>query len=152
MDLIELLQNKEDEIVDQALDSMMGSQLRHYEKVEPAKRRERLKTLYDVTLKCIVTMSMMPMVNYADKIAQQRFWSGYSLQEVQTTFNVLEESIWNRILAEMQPSESAKAVMLLNNPLRVGKDMIAEKYLSLLSESHSASLDAPADLTAGEIE
>ena len=84
MDLIELLQKKEADIVDEATDSVIGSHLRHYVNADPVQIRERLKTLCDLTLECLVTKSDMPMTKYAEKIACQRFSSGFSLREVQT--------------------------------------------------------------------
>ena len=152
MDLIELLRKKETDIVDEATDSVIGSHLRHYGDANPAQTRERLKTLCDLILECLVTKSEMPMVKYAEKIAQQRFWSGFSLREVQTAFNVLEESIWSQILNEMQPNEYADAVTLVNTPLRVGKESIAAVYLSFLSKSKMRPSDFPAALEEREIE
>lgn len=140
MDIIELLKKKEADIVDEATDSVIGSHLRHYMNANPAQTRERLKTLCDLTLECLVTKSVMPMTKYAEKIARQRFSSGFSLREVQTAFNVLEESIWSQILNEMQPNEYADAVTLISTPLRVGKESIAEVYFSFLSKSKIRSL------------
>jgi hypothetical protein len=41
-------------------------------------------------------LRMTPMLNYAENIAQQRFFWGFSLREVQTAFSQLKESIWGR--------------------------------------------------------
>jgi hypothetical protein len=150
MDVIELLSKKESEIVDQATDAIIGSNLRHYENADPAQTRERVKTLCDLTLECMVGKSTMPMIKYADKIAQQRFVSGFSLREVQTAFNVLEESIWDRILNEMQPVEYESAVTLVNTPLRIGKESIARMYLSFISKNKVPSLDILDDLIQTE--
>ena len=147
MDAIELLRKKSSEIVDEATDSVIGSHLRHYEHANPAQTRERLKTLCDLTLECLVTKSVTPMIKYAEKIAEQRFSSGFSLREVQTAFNVLEESIWSQILNEMQPNEYADAVRLVDTPLRIGKESIARMYFSFVSKRKIQPLNLPADLT-----
>ena len=134
MDVVELLRKKETDIVDEATDAVIGSHLRHYENADPAQTRERLKTLCDLTVECLVMKSTTPMIKYAEKIAQQRFSSGFSLREVQTAFNVLEESIWSQILNEMQPNEYADAVTLVDTPLRTGKESIARMYFSFVSK------------------
>jgi hypothetical protein len=141
MEIIELLRKKESEIVDQATDAIIGSNLRHYENADPAQTRERVKVLCDLTLECLVRKSTMPMIKYADKIAQQRFVSGFSLREVQTAFNVLEESIWDQILKEMQPVEYENAVTIVSTPLRIGKESVARMYFSYISENKVPSLD-----------
>ena len=151
MDLIELLSKKGSEIVDKATDAIIGSHLRHYENADPTQTRERVKTLFDLTLECLVQKSAMPMIKYAEKIAQQRFVSGFSLREVQTAFNVLEESIWDQILNEMQPVEYADAVTLVNTPLRIGKESIARMYFSFVSKSKVPSLEILDDLIRTEI-
>jgi hypothetical protein len=141
MEIIELLRKKGSEIVNQATDAIIGSNLRHYENADPAQTRERVKVLCDLTLECLVRKNTMPMINYADKIAQQRFVSGFSLREVQTAFNVLEESIWDQILKEMQPVEYENAVTIVSTPLRIGKEAIARMYFSFISERKVPSLD-----------
>lgn len=151
VDVIELLRKKGSDIVDEATDSIMGSHLRHYEDADPARTRERLKTLFDLTLECIETKSGTPMIRYAEKIAQQRFSSGFSLREVQTAFNLLEESIWGQILEKMQPNEYADAVALVNTALRIGKESIARIYFSLISKKKVPSLDLTNKFTGIDI-
>ena len=151
MDAIELLREKGGEIVDKATDAITGRHLGHYENAKPAQTRERFETLCGLTLECLVTKSAIPMIKYAEKIAQQRFSSGFSLREVQTAFNVLEESIWDKILGEMQPNEYADAVALVNTVLRIGKESVARTYFSFVSKSKVPSLDLKAHFTGTEI-
>lgn len=151
MDITELLRKKESDIMDEATDSIIGSHLRHYENADPARTRERLKALFDLTLECIVTKSVTPMIKYAEKIAQQRFSSGFSLREVQTAFNLLEESIWGQILEQMQPNEYADAVGLVNTALRIGKESVARTYFALISKKRVQSLDRMAHFSGTEI-
>jgi len=134
MDAIELLRKKGGEIVDEATDTILGSHLRHYENADPAQTRARLNSLCDLTLECLVTRSVTPAIKYAETVARQRFSSGFSLREVQTACNVLEETIWRHILDEMKPNEYADAVMQVDTPLRIGKESIARMYFSFLSE------------------
>ena len=144
MDVIELLEKKAGEIVDVATDAVMGAHLRHYESVHPEQTRQRLEALCDITLGCLKTKSAAPMIKYAEKIAGQRFTSGFSLSEVQRAFNVLEESIWSQILDQMKPDEYATAVALVSTALRIGKESVARIYFSLISRTNVPSLDIKA--------
>ncbi len=150
MDATELLRKRGSEIVDKATDTITGAQLRHYEIANPAQTRERFQSLCDLTLECLLTRNAGPMIRYARKIAEQRFSSGFSLREVQTAFNVLEESIWDQILNEMQPNEYAEAVALVNTVLRIGKESVARTYFSFVSKSKVPSLDLTADFSGTE--
>ncbi len=151
MNVTELLRKNENDIVNEATVSIVGSHLRHYENINTEQLRERLKTLFDLTLECIVTKSGTPMIKYAECMAQQRFTSGFSLREVQTAFNLLEESIWDQILEQMQPNEYADAVGLVNTALRIGKESVARIYFSLVSNRKVISLDLMSHFTGIEI-
>jgi hypothetical protein len=63
------------------------------------------------------------------------FESGFDLWEVQTAFNVLEETIWRCILNEMQPEEYAEALGLVSTVLGTGKDTLARTYVTLASKT-----------------
>ncbi len=141
MNLVELLRKSAGEILDEATDSVIAAHLRHYENADPERTRERLKALLDLTLECIETRNLTPMLKYAENIAQQRFFSGFSLREVQTVFNLLEESIWAQILDQMQPRRYAEAVGLVNTVLRTGKESVARIYFSHISREKVESLD-----------
>ncbi len=151
MDVIELLRKKGGEITDQAIEAVAGARLPHYEKADPAQTRDRLKTLFDLTLECLVTKSVVPMMKHAEKIAEQRFSSAFTLRELQTAFNVLEESICGHILNEMQPNDYAAAVALISTVLRVGKESVLRTYLSHVSKSKVLSLDMLNDFAGTDV-
>ena len=141
MNVIELIKNNASEIVTEAASAIERAHLPHYGLAGTGQARQRLQTLCDLTLECLQTQSTAPMSRYAEKIAGERFFSGYTLREVQTAFNLLEESIWSQILDKLPVDELATAVTMVNAPLRAGKDEVAHKYFSLLSKPKVPSLD-----------
>ncbi|MBZ5496284.1 MAG: hypothetical protein LAP85_07770 [Acidobacteriia bacterium] len=147
MNVTELLEEKRGAIVDEATEAIQRAHMRHYESLDPKRMRERLKTLCDIILECLKADSITPMTRYAGQIAGERFFSGFTLREVQTAFNVLEESIWNQILDEMRPEEFSSAVIAVNGPLRTGKDEVARAYFSLVSRSKVPSPDLETPFT-----
>ena len=82
-----------------------------------------------------------PMIAHADTVARERFASGFDLWEVQTAFNVLEETIWQRILAEMPAGEFARALGLVSTILGAGKDALARRYVALATKTRAPSLN-----------
>ncbi len=130
MDTTELLEQQFEEITSEATGKMARSHLRHYEMRGATQTRERLKALCRALLESLQTNSPSPMIRYAEKIGEERFSAGFALGEVQTAFNVLEESIWNKILEEMKPEEYAKAVDSVNEMLRTGKEAVARIFFS----------------------
>jgi hypothetical protein len=141
MNVIDLLRENSNEIVGEATTAIRRAHLPHYELADPSEARRRMKTLCDLILECLQTNSTAPMSRYAQQIAGERFFSGYTLREVQTAFNLLEESIWSQILDKMQIDEFAAAVTTVNAPIRAGKDEVAQTYFSLLSKSKASPSD-----------
>lgn len=81
------------------------------------------------------------MLEYASKIAEERFQSGFDLFEVQTAFNVLEEIIWKKIINELPPQDYAEALGMISTVFGAGKDMLATTYVSLASKIKTSSMD-----------
>lgn len=145
MNVIELLRENGNEIVAEAVSAIKRAHLRHYELADSELGRQRLHRLFELTLECLETKTTEPMTRYAEEIASERFFTGFTLRELQTAFNLLEESIWNQILDKMQVDDFASAVTTVDAPLRVGKNEVARVYFSLLSKSKVSSLDLKTD-------
>jgi hypothetical protein len=109
--------------------------LKHYEAESRSTVRERLATLLDLTLQCLSCGRADPMIDYTTRVARERFAGGYDLLEVQTSMNVMEESLWKRILCSMEPVEVAHALGLVSTILGMGKDALARAYVSLAARS-----------------
>jgi hypothetical protein len=85
------------------------------------------------------------MIEYAQGVARERYKDGFGLEEVHTAFNVLEEVIWRRITAGMDPSQYPEAFGLVSTVLGAGKQELAIEYVALVSRSrdvHSLDLSA----------
>ena len=141
MNLSQLLQNDSEEIITNAFRAMNRARLTHYEEAGSEPTKQRLKALYDLTTLAVEEKNLGPMLHHAETIAEERFTSGYDLSEVQTAFNVLEESIWHNIIQHLQPAEYAEAFGLIGTVLGAGKDMLARSYVSLASKTKAPSLN-----------
>lgn len=141
MELIELLQNQQTEILAKAFDAVKRSQLKSYEKAGDEHIHQRLKALYVLSVRAIKERNLGPMTAHAQGIAQERFSAGYDLSEVQTAFNVLEETMWQAVLERLPAGEFAEALGLIGTVLGAGKDSLARQYVSLASKTKSTSLN-----------
>ncbi len=141
MELITVLSDARAEILDEALAGIRRSHLGHYEAAGPEELRPRLETLFDIVVDCLEVRSLDRIVRYAAQIGRDRFNSGYGIGEVQTAFNVLEESMWRHVVAGVPTGELVESLGLLSTVLGVGKDELARTYVSLASREHVGSLD-----------
>jgi len=141
MELIAVLEDARAEILDEATQAIQRSHLGHYEVSGPEQLRERLETLFDIVVECLRERSLDRVVKYSERIGQDRFSAGFGIGEVQTAFNVLEESMWHRVALGVPTEELAEGLGLLSTVLGVGKDALARTYVSLASSEHAPSLD-----------
>lgn len=145
MDLPQLLEETREETIDQALQGLSRGTLPHYLASDTEQNRERLGKLYDLTLECVRTRNLLPMIEHARAVARRRHEDGFDLGEVHTAFNVLEEVIWRQITARLEPARYPEAFGLASTVLGAGKRALAIEYVALASQSKAvATLDLSA--------
>ena len=143
MKVLELLQKNASKILADAHAAVSRAHLQSYEKAGADVTQQRLQTLYGCVLRCVDERNLTPMRRHAQVLARERFDAGFDLWEIQTAINVLEESIWRRIIQELPPAEFAEALGLVSTVLGVGKDMLARTYVSLASKTKAPSINVP---------
>ncbi len=145
MELPGLLEESRTEAVADAIEGLERATLPHYTASRTEQNRERLARLYDLTTACVATRTLLPMIEYAQGVARERYRDGFGLEEVHTAFNVLEEVIWRKITTRMEPSQYPEAFGLVSTVLGAGKQELAIEYVALVSRSrdvHSLDLTA----------
>ena len=148
MDLLTMLAPA-DEIVDEAATAIERAHLKHYATIDADERRARLARLLELVTNCVRSRDLIPMIDHATQVATERFHAGYDISEVQCAFNVLEETIWLRLVDNMPSSEMVEAAGLLSTVLGAGKDALARTYVSLASRQHVPTLDLSALFQGG---
>ncbi len=141
MELIAVLNDASAEILDEAAEAVLRSHLGHYEASGPEELRSRLEALFDIVVDCQRSRNLDQVIRYAERVGRDRFTSGFGIGEVQTAFNVLEESMWHHVVAGVPTDELVESLGLLSTVLGVGKDELARTYVSLASHEHVPSLD-----------
>ncbi|MGD0984068.1 MAG: hypothetical protein ABSA65_09675 [Acidimicrobiales bacterium] len=141
MELIAVLNDARAEILDEAAEAVLRSHLGHYKASGPEELRSRLEALFDIVVDCLRSRNLDQVSRYAERVGRDRFTSGFGIGEVQTAFNVLEESMWHHVVAGVPTDELVESLGLLSTVLGVGKDELARTYVSLASHEHVPSLD-----------
>jgi hypothetical protein len=150
MNLYTYLQDHTNDILAEASEGVERAHLRHYEQAGKEHVHQRLRALFVLCMRGVKERNLGPMIAYADEIARERFGAGFDLWEVQTAFNVLEETIWKRILKDLPPVEYADALGLVSTVLGTGKDTLARRYVSLASKSRVPTLNMQSLFTGTE--
>jgi hypothetical protein len=144
MSFIELLDKHEAEIIDDATASLERTPLRRYKESGLEINRERLNKLFSLMSLSIKNKNLIPLLEYIQAAAKERFNAGFQVYEVLTAINILEETVWNRIVKGLEPSELAEAVGSVSTVLGAAKTALATTYVSLASKTKVPSLDLSA--------
>jgi hypothetical protein len=138
MNVADFLAEHTPEILEQAVDSMKRAHLARYEK--SGEGATRLGVLLELVVLATRERRLAPVLEHAERIANERHAAGYSLGEVQTAINVLEEAIWRAILAKVPPGEQGEALGLVATVLGQTKDKLASTYVSLVAQKTTRTL------------
>jgi hypothetical protein len=144
MVLSELLEKHESDIIERALQTLDRSQLKHYTGSSQEENRQRLKQLYSFVRESIKGKNLIPLTDYIQEIARERYATGFAFSEVNTAINVLEEMIWEQLKVKVEPMQLPEALGMLSRVLGAGKITLANTYVSLASKGKVTSIDVSA--------
>jgi hypothetical protein len=145
----DLLTTESDAIVASAWEALDRSNQHHYVQAGPELSKARLADLLSLVITSIGTRDLMPIIDHSTHVANERFDAGFDIREVQRAFHVLEEAIWDRIVASTPPTDLAEAIGLVGTVLGAGRDALARGYVSRATHHHVASLDLGALFRGG---
>jgi hypothetical protein len=144
VDTAEILTQHAEELIDAATQAVLGSRLTHYTSGGHDALRGHIAALYGCLLRCVSAEEAAPMVAHARSIADQRYATGFELQEVQTAINMLESTVWRHLVRELPAASFADAIGGISSILGMGKDALAQSYVALAAGRHAKALDTPA--------
>lgn len=150
MNLLTLLKNYKQEIVEEAYQNFEPVKLHGYTKVGEERTKEKMCNLYNVLIECVENKTLIPVLSHTEKIANERYQSGYDLHEIQTVINALEQSVWKRVFSKIEPEKYPKYLGLVSTVLGAGKDNLARTYVELASKIKVPTLNLQALFTGSE--
>ena len=141
MALNELLQQTKKQVLDEAVGAINRSHLPGYERIGEKETRARLEKLLNLVISSVNQRSVKELLTYVERMAEDRFYAGVDLSEVQAAINVLEETIWRHILTDLGPKQYPEALGLIGTVLGWAKDSLARKYVELASKRKVPSMN-----------
>lgn len=141
MNISDFLQKNSLEILNCASDELSRAHLKSYDKSPGETNRYRLKKLLELCIGAVENKNLISMIDYSEKIANERYVSGFDLHEVHTAFNVLEECIWKKIIESVESQKVAEFLGLISTVLGAGKEALALTYVSLAGKTRAKTLD-----------
>jgi len=142
--MLGFLKKRAGSIVKEAEASIAQVHPRHRDAAGFMKARGRLVSILNVVQECLSQQSTEPMTRYADRVAAERFSSGFGLDEVQTVFNLLEDAIWTQLSHEPDLGGPAREIHEVRRILRLGKDRMTRDYLAFAAKARAPALNVRA--------
>ena len=140
MELLKLLTDQKDDIVSKATEHTRFDGLKHYQSESIHVITERLAPLMDVFLTSLKERNVIPMVEYSETVARDRFSQGYPLDEVIAAYNILEEQLWETVKEQQHVDRQADNFSIISRIMGAGKTALADAYLSSTSSSKKKAL------------
>lgn len=144
MELLEALRSAQGQVLDDACAALERAHLPHYQGGGSDASRRHLSDLLLLVLDSIDERTLVPISQYAETVARERFAAGFDIAEVQTALNVLEEAIWHVVIPRLSRDDLVAATGLIGTVFGAGKDALARTWVSLATSEHVASLDLSA--------
>ena len=147
--VFDVLTSQAQVILDDSAMALQRSDQPHYVQEGSEASRQRLARLLELVTVSVDRRDLVPMIDYATSVANERFDAGFDVREVQCAFHVLEEAIWERVVNSVSQTDLAESLGLVGTVLGAGRDALARTYVSRASQQHVSSLDLSALFRGG---
>jgi hypothetical protein len=139
MGIEELMRIDEAAILEEACRAV--TRLEHYRRDGEETTRWRLHVLHRRVVDAVLTRDLAPLRSHLAQVARERYKAGFDLAEVHGAFSALQDAIWRRAVAELDPDELAWGFGLVATALAHGRETLERTFASLVRP------EAPIDLT-----
>jgi len=120
------------EVVEESLTALGRWNLGHYIQAGDHVTRSRFRRLHAAVIESLRARRLDAILTHVDRIAEERFEDSFSLVELQTAFNVLEEALWRRVLTECDAEEIPDYLGRVSTVLGAGRDRLSRRYVQLI--------------------
>lgn len=142
MQLDTLIDERRDDVLAKAAARLTHRDTPHYRDVGTGAIQDRLDDLYGIVADAVASRSLTEVDEYAAWLAQHRYDTGVTLDEVQLAFNALERELWTALVESEEPVEDlVEALGLLSTVFGTIKDGVARRYVELATHRHAPAVD-----------
>ncbi len=134
--LIRIIQQYRDELITTICRRLQQLHDSHYEVIDYECHVEREEQFLNALLDGLSQPTDIDFLNFVERLSEIRSDEGYSLEEFQEAFNIVEDSLWNILVREYGRNDAfidMWSIMALE--FRRAKDRLAQTFLD---KAHSA--------------
>lgn len=139
--LITALESKSQDLVDEAVD-LLGHRLHPpYRAVDPEVLRRRLGQTMDTLITALRERTPLPVLDYARRVARSCFNAGFHLEDIQTHFNALEETIWRYLVNHEATEHLHEDLARVASIIGAIKDELGRTYVNLAAHHRAPAIN-----------
>ncbi|MFZ1287083.1 MAG: hypothetical protein WAR57_08620 [Candidatus Phosphoribacter sp.] len=141
MVVIDALEARSHELVEEAVRLLDHRLPPPYKQVDREVLRRRLhQTMMTVTT-ALTERTPLPVIDYAREVARRCFHAGFLLEEVQTHFNALEETVWKFMVKEVDATHLPDNLAMVASIIGAIKDELGRSYVDLASRNRAPAIN-----------
>ena len=134
--LIKIIQQYHDELITTICRQLQQLHDSHYEVIDYECHVEREEQFLNALLDGLRQPTEGDFLNFVQRLSERRSDEGYSLEEFQDAFNVVEDSMWNILVREYGHNQAfIEMWSIIAHEFRRAKDQLAQTFLD---KAHSA--------------
>ncbi len=141
MAVITALEARSHELVDEALDLLDHRLNPPYKQVDREVLRRRLHQTMTTVTTALTERTPLPVIDYAREVARRCYHAGFLLEEVQTHFNALEETVWKFMVKEVDATHLPENLAMVASVIGTIKDELGRSYVDLASQHKAPRLN-----------
>ena len=128
--LITAIEQHKDELIETTCKRLQKLHGSHYEMIDYECHLEREETFLNALLQGLQEDTPDSFLSFVEHLSEQRSEEGYSLQEFQEAFNVVEETVWDMLVMYFPPDGSLVGMLAsISRLFRTAKDHLAQVFL-----------------------
>lgn len=141
MTLINGLEAQSATLVQESLDLLAHRLNPPYKQVDPEVLRRRLSQTMTTVVTALTKRTPLPVIEYAREVARRCFHAGFMLEEVQTHFNALEETVWRYLVTEGDTAHLPESLSAIASVIGAIKDELGRSYVDLAAQHRSPAIN-----------
>ncbi len=141
MAVITALEARSHELVDEALELLDHRLNPPYKQVDRDVLRRRLHQTMTTVTTALTERTPLPVIDYAREVARRCFHAGFLLEEVQTHFNALEETVWKFMVKEVEATHLPENLAMVASVIGAIKDELGRSYVDLAAHHRTPTIN-----------
>ena len=141
MAVISALEARSHELVDEALGLLDHRLNPPYKQVDRDVLRRRLHQTMSTVTTALTERTPLPVIDYAREVARRCFNAGFLLEEVQTHFNALEETVWKFMVKEVDAAHLPENLAMVASVIGTIKDELGRSYVELAAHHRAPAIN-----------